>query len=172
MEVLQKETGETKLRWLKMLMKEAIKRAKEKEEIKRIIERGGFFCSGYVTLESGEKIKKWNLGFYDPSTHKITSVLVTENSVKIGISGTSLRKNIRNPDENKIRVKGEEALEKAKREFERYGKPLSKILISFQKREKEFWNISFITKFGSIINIRIDSTNGDIIKSEEINLFK
>jgi len=155
-----------------MLLKKAIKKAEENEEIKRILKKNGFFCSGYVTLDEKEKIKKWNLGFYNPENGEITSVLVTENFVDVGVSDRPFHEKVYNPDESKIKVCGEEALEKARKEFKKYKKPLSKILISFQKREKEFWNISFITKVGSIVNIRIDPKNGKIMKSEEINLFR
>jgi len=154
-----------------MKIKEAIEKAKEREEIKRILKKGGFFSSGFITLGSDEKIEKWNLGFYNPETDKITSVMVSKEFVKMGVTDSPLHKKVYNPDESKIKIGSEEALEKAREEFEKYGKPLAKILISFQKRKVEFWNISFITKVGSIVNVRVDPQNGEIMKSEEINLF-
>ena len=155
-----------------MKIRDAIKKAKEKKEIKEIIEKGGFFCSGFVTLGSGEKIEKWNVNFYDPETGKITSVSVSGNSVKIGTTDVPLHSEVYNPDESKIIVGSQEALEKAREEFSLYAKPLAKILISFQKKEEEYWNISFITKVGSIVNVKVDPRTGEVIKSEEINLFQ
>ena len=135
------------------------------------ISLNSMFSSGFITLGSDEKIEKWNLSFYNPETDKITSVLVSKDSVKMGVTDKPLHKKVYNPDESKIKIGSEEALGKAKKEFEKYGKPLAKILISFQKKEKEFWNISFITKVGSIINVRVNPQTGEILKSEEINLF-
>lgn len=155
-----------------MKIKDAIEKAKEKKEIREIIERGGFFCSGFVTLGSGEKIEKWNLNFYSPENGKITSVSVSEDGVELGESDKPLHSEVCNPDESKIIVSSQEALEKARQEFRLYAKPLAKILICFQKKGKECWNISFITKVGSIVNVKIDSQNGEVIKSEEINLFQ
>ncbi len=154
-----------------MKLKDAVSKAREKKEIKDLIEGGGFFCSGFVTIDSEEKIEKWNLSFYDPNKGKITSVLVREGSVEIGLTDKPLHKKVYNPDESNIKISGEEALEKAKKEFNGYGKPLAKILISFQKKEKEFWNVSFITKLGSIVNVKVDPQSGGIVSSEEINLF-
>ena len=168
----KKTDKKNKVILVKMKIKDAIEKAKEKEGIKEILKNGGFFCSGFITLKSDEKIERWNLSFYNPETGNITSVLVSENSVETGVTDKPLHKKVYNPDESKIKVDSQEALEKAKREFESYGKPLVKILISFQKKEKEFWNISFITKVGSIVNIRIDSQTGETIKKEEINLFQ
>lgn len=155
-----------------MKIKDAIHRAKKTKGIKDIIKRGGFFCSGFVTLNSEENIEKWNISFYDPETDMITSVLVSKNNVEMGVTDKPLHKIVYDPDESNINVGSEEALKKAKKEFEKYGKPLAKILISFQKKEKEFWNISFITKIGSIINVRVNSQTGNILKTEEINLFQ
>lgn len=154
-----------------MKIKDAIEKAKEKKAIREILDKGGFFCSGFVTLGSGEKIEKWNLSFYDPETDKITSVTVSENGVKIGVTDNPLHREVYNPDESKIKVFSQEALEKASKEFRLYGKPLAKILICFQKKEKECWNISFITKVGSIVNVKVDSQTGKVMGSEEINLF-
>ncbi|UCG95284.1 MAG: hypothetical protein JSV92_04555 [archaeon] len=155
-----------------MKIKDAIRKAKERKGIKEILKKGGFFCSGFVTLESDEKIEKWNLSFYNPETDRITSVVVSEDSIEQGVTDKPLHRKVYNPDESKIKVGSQEALEKAKKEFKNYGKPLAKILISFQKKDGEFWNISFITKVGSIINIRVDPQSGEITKSEEINLFQ
>lgn len=155
-----------------MKIKDAIERAKKKDEVMEILKKGGFFCSGFITLKSDEKIEKWNLNFYNPETGNITSVMVSENSVETGVTDKPLHKKVYNPDESKIKVDGQKALEKARKEFKSYGKPLTKILISFQKKKKEFWNISFITKVGSIVNVRIDSQTGKTIKKEEINLFQ
>ena len=155
-----------------MKIKDAINKAKEKKEIREILESGGFFCSGFVTLGSGEKIEKWNLSFYNPETGKITSVTVSENKVELGVTDNPLHREVYSPDESKIKVFGQEALEKAREEFRLYGKPLAKILICFQKKGKECWNISFITKVGSIVNVKVDSQTGKIMNSEEINLFQ
>ncbi|MCK4634500.1 MAG: hypothetical protein KAT37_01360 [Candidatus Aenigmarchaeota archaeon] len=157
---------------VKMKIKDAIERAKKKDEVREILKKGGFFCSGFITLKSNEKIEKWNISFYNPETDNITSVLVSENFVETGITDKPLHKRVYNPDESKIKVDSQKALEKARKEFKSYGKPFTKILISFQKKEKEFWNISFITKVGSIVNVRIDSQTGKTIKKEEINLFQ
>lgn len=157
---------------VEMKIKNAIRKAKEKDGIKEIIKRGGFFCSGFVTIEPSQEIEKWNLSFYNPETDRITSVVVSKNSIEKGVTDKPLHKKVYNPDESKIKVDSQEALEKAEKEFKKYGKPLAKILISFQKKEKEFWNISFITKVGSIVNVRVNSQDGKIIKSEEINLFQ
>ena len=110
----------------------------EAEEIKEILKNGGFLSSGFITLESGEKIEKWNLSFYNPGTDKITSVTVSKDSVKMGVTDKPLHKKVYNPDESKIKIDSQEALERARKEFEKYKKPLAKILISFQKKEQSW----------------------------------
>ncbi|MCD6477520.1 MAG: hypothetical protein J7K87_00780 [Candidatus Aenigmarchaeota archaeon] len=155
-----------------MRIKEAIRRAEKTKEISRIIKNGGFLTSGFVTINPKEKIEKWNLSFYDPENEKITSVSVSEGSVKIGVRDKPLHKKIYEPDKAKIKVNAEDALTTAKKEFKKYRLSPRKILVSLQKREREFWNITFITKMGYLINVRIDAENGNVTKSEKINIFK
>ena len=154
-----------------MEIRKAIEKAKKNKKIRNILNNDGFFCSGFVTIEKGEKINKWNLNFYNPSDKKITSIVVGEK-VELGTTDKPLHENVTMPDEKKIKIKGEEALEKAKKEFKKMGKPLAKILISFQKKDEEVWSISFITKVGSIVNMRLSPENGKIIETEEVNLFE
>ena len=155
-----------------MNIKNAIEEAKKDKRIKEILNHGGFLTTGFITLSPKEKIEKWNLSFYDPETEKITSITVSESSKEIGLTDSPIHKKIYKPDELKIKISADDALEKAKNEYKKYNAPLSKILISFQKREKEFWNITFITKIGHLINVQIDAESGEIMKSEETNIFQ
>jgi len=155
-----------------MNIKNAIEEAKKDDKIKEILNHGGFLTTGFITLGPTEKIEKWNLSFYDPETEKITSITVSEKFREIGVTDSPIHKKIYKPNELKIKIDGEKALEIAKNEYKKYSKPLSKILISLQKREKEFWNITFITKMGHLINIHIDAENGKIMKSKETNIFQ
>jgi len=155
-----------------MEITDAILKAKENEEIRKIISEKGFFCSGFVTLEPDEGIEKWNLNFYNPETGKITSVLVSEKDVEIGVTDKPLRKRVYEPDESKIRIGSREVLEKAKEEFKKYGETISKIVLSYQKRKKEFWNVLFVTKTGLIVNVSIDPQTGKVTKSKIISIFR
>ncbi len=155
-----------------MKIKEALKKVKKNEKIKEILDIGGFFSSGFTTLEPEEMIDNWNLSFYNCKNDMITSIYVSEKEVKLGITDKPLHKNVHRPEIENVKITGKDALKKAKKEFKKYKKPLSKILVSMQKKETEIWNISFITKVGSIINIKIDSKTGKIIKKEEITLFQ
>jgi len=155
-----------------MKIKKAIEKAGQEDAIRDILENDGFFCSGFITLSEKDEIEKWNLSFYCPEDNKITPAVVTETGVSVGEKDEPLHKEVPNPDENKIKVDAKEALEKAKKEFGKFKMPLAKILVSFQKKGTEFWSISFITKLGSIINIKIDPEDGKIIEKEHVNLLQ
>jgi len=140
--------------------------------VKDILKNDGFLVSMLSMIEPEDKIKNWNIGFYDPKNKKITEIHVSDEGVKVEKPDQPLREITNNPDENKIKISPEEALKIAKGELEKYDSSAKKIIISFQFKEKEIWNVTFISKMGTLINIEIDVTNGEILNSDKKSLFQ
>ena len=155
-----------------MKIQKIIKNLKQVEDIKKIIKNGGFLISALSIINPENKTDEWNIGFYDPNTKKITEIHVNKNNVKIEKPDNPIREISEGPDENKIKISSEKALEIANKDFEKYKTKAKKIIISFQLKEKEIWNITFISNFGTLINVEIDAENGNVLNSEKKSLFE
>lgn len=155
-----------------MELKRLIEDVKKINEIKEILRDGGFLTSVLSVLNPDEKIKEWYIGFYNPKTKKITEVYVLGGSMKVESPDEPLREINHRLDESNINVEPMEAMDIAKKELKRYRIKPKKIIISFQKKEKEVWCITFIGGIGNLVTVDVDVKNGKVIKSEETNLLK
>lgn len=151
-----------------MRLLEAQKRAEEEEEVKKIIEGGGFICSAFVMLGEGEDIEEWNLGFYSSDREEITAVKVVDDEVELGITDEPLRSTSTEIHPENAAVSARKALEMSKEVLdEEGGGSYKKILFSMKSGEDEdIWSAAFIGGL-KIFLVEIGSESGDVLKKEE-----
>ncbi|MCD6367691.1 MAG: PepSY domain-containing protein [Candidatus Aenigmarchaeota archaeon] len=155
-----------------MKIKDLVNKIKNEKEIKDILKNGGFLVSILSILEPDESIKTWYIGFYDPSDKKITEAIVTDESLKIEEPDDPLREINNNLDMEYMKIDPDNAINIAKGELNKYKISTKKIIISFQKKEKYVWNVNFVGSLGHLITIDIDSVNGKILNSKEVNILR
>ena len=152
-----------------MRLADAIEQADGTPEVKKLKSEGAFVCSAYVLLAPKEKITSWNVNYYSPRSKKITQVSVGK-TVVVSEEDDPLVEKEYAPFSLKLKVGAEEALGIAEKEAARLKLDASKVLVSLTKDGVEHWSISFISKMGAIVNVRISVETGEIMFSEKTNL--
>ena len=155
-----------------MKIKDLVNKIKNEKEIKDILKNGGFLVSILSILEPNESIKTWYIGFYDPFDKKITEAIVTDESLKIEEPDEPLREVNNSLDMEYMKIDPGDAINIAKGELNKYKISTKKIIISFQKKEKFVWSVNFVGNLGHLVTIDIDSVNGKILNSKEVNILR
>jgi len=157
-----------------MQLKKALKRAKKLEEIEKAEKRGGFFCSALTTLAEDEDIEQWQLGFYLPQRELITTIEVSQDSCEMTNSDKPLKKELKELKTDEVEISAQQALDKATDSLENdYGGYYSKIILSLKNKEDEIlWAVAFVRKNMTIISFEINSQSGNIVSSEEKQMFE
>lgn len=157
-----------------MNVKGAVEDAKKLDEVEEILEGGGYFCSAFITLDKGEEIEEWNLGFYSSEKDEITAVKVTNQGAETGVTDEPLRDVTHEMEIKKIKTDADEALERAREELdENYEKDYSRIFLSLKKQNgNQEWSVVFIAVDGTLISVEVTTETGEIIASEESSLIQ
>jgi len=113
----------------------------------------------------------WQIDFYSPKKHKITSFIVNKG-IKVIPSEQIFQKEVKaiEPlDLNKIKITLDQAYKKIndvlKKKFS-HETPSKKIIILQMFEKKEIWNISYITTTLNLINTKIDAVKGKVLESK------
>ncbi|MFB6075628.1 MAG: hypothetical protein ABEK17_00640 [Candidatus Aenigmatarchaeota archaeon] len=147
--------------------------AKENEDIESLVNSGGYLCSAYVFLTPKDKeIDSWELGFHRPEENKIIPVSVNEK-VEANEGDKPLKEEVHQISIEDIEFNSREALEKAKKvQKDNFGRKVQKILLSLKKDEELFWNVAFITGSFSIVTVKVNAKNGEIMETNEKTLMQ
>lgn len=162
-----------------MKVKDALKRL-EKDKIFKDWKKKNvdfFLANAFIMIEGSDKIDKIQIGYCNKKEDKITSFIVNENNIN-QFSDNIFKK----PDAHviKINIKNvnidvENALERANKLQKKYY-PVTvstkKILLLQNKREREIWNITFITNSLEILHFNIDSKSGELLMHEKNSLLQ
>lgn len=136
--------------------------------------------SSYVSygfLMKDSKVKKeWQIGYYNPSKDTITTFSI---SSKITTNPESQifkdKKKVNKLDVEKVKIDMDKALEKSKKlQKEKYPQHMpSKEIVILQNLDfGQVWNITYVTQTFKTLNIKVDSSSGQILKYELMDLFR
>ena len=164
---------------IEKVKEEKLKLEKTKEflKFKRVYPKS-YFYSAFSMYENMEDMA-WQMNYYDPETEKITTFELNDG-IKITINSKLFQKVKEKPKEldlDKVKINLKDAIsiinklrdDKYKDEHE------NKVIAILQNIEnKQVWNITYITSELRLLNVRIDSNNGNIIheKFESITRLK
>lgn len=159
--------------YVDMLLEEAYTQSKEDEDVKSLIESGGYLCSAYVFLTpEDEDINSWELGFHKPDENEIVPISVN-GGVEINEGDEPLKEEVYKISIGGIDFTSKDALEKAKKiQEDNFGRKIQKILLSIKKEGELFWNVALITGSFSIISVKINVENGEVIDTNEKSLMQ
>ena len=133
-----------------------------------------FFCqinNEFVPLN------KWEVGFYEPSTGKITVFIVLDNGdAEIKPADDVFQKEkaaIEKLEIEKVKITMEQAAQAWKdhvQEFFPKETTGDGFVVLQTLKKKAVWNFTFITKTIKFVNMKIDAMDGKIVSHEEISL--
>ncbi len=133
-----------------------------------------FFCQ--INHEFAP-LNKWEVGFYEPSTGKITVFIVLDNGdAEIKPADDVFQKEKAAIEElkmEKVKISLEQAQQAWQDHFQEFfpRETLGDGFVVLQTLEKMArWNFTFITKTIKFVNMKIDALDGKIVSHEEINL--
>ena len=119
----------------------------------------------------------WQIGYYDKSSDTITTFVVESGKDTKIIPDLEVFKEEKHPikelDVKKVKVNPQQALDTAatflKKEFPAES-PIKTILILQSIEQGHVYNISFITRSMSTINIKISSEDGSVVEHHKFSL--
>ncbi len=118
--------------------------------------------------------QEWQIGYYSKKKDKIVTFCVNENITKNPEEEVFKKSGIvKKLDLKKVKIPYEKALNIAER-FQKEHYPAHKTekkIIILQNLNEELWNLTFISKAFSTLNMKISAENGKIISHNLTNLF-
>jgi len=154
-----------------MELTEALKKVEDDTDLKERL-KGKSLCSALSFLK-GWKIPLWELNYYDPRTHKITQVAV-DTKIYIKSEGDPFKDaDIPAVDISSIKISAKKALEIGKKYYEDKYKSheIQRIFFALHAGKEQYWSISVITKYLSLVIINIDTESGKVISAKESHIF-
>lgn len=147
-----------------------LKRLKEESKFKEWKEKNkdSFLAHVFKLLDDANK-DDWQIGFYNKDD-TITTFIITPDDIKIASTENIFKKpeaKIQKLDEKKIKVDMTKALEMAEKiqTTEYKNETPSKIIAILQKLDiGQIYNITYLTQSFKVLNFKIDSSNGKILK--------
>jgi len=128
----------------------------------------------YCQLDTDFKQKSvWDIGFYDPKTDKI-AVFRIESLITLLPEEEAFKKKgiVEELDLSQVKTSFSQALETFQHtKDEHHSKELllNGFLILQKFQDKVMWNISFATRSLSILNIKVDAANQQVISHQLVN---
>ena len=147
-----------------------INKLKESKEFKEWGEKnkGSFLAHVFKMLDDANR-DDWQIGFYNKDD-TITTFVIANNEVKIANTENIFKRpeaKIRKLDEEKIKIDITNALETAeKTQVKEYKQeePMKIITILQSLDIGQVYNITYVTKTFKVLNFKIDSSNGKVLK--------
>lgn len=154
------------------LLKKSLRKLKESNEFKNHKKENPdiYLTSAFLMLGEDSQ-DKWQIDFYSPKKHKITSFIVDKNISVIPSEQIfqKEKKKLEELDITKVKISVDNAFKKIdkilKKKFPSES-PSKKIIIIQMIKGKEVWNISYITTTFNLINTKIDAKNGKVLESK------
>jgi hypothetical protein len=153
-----------------MNIKEALKKFSTSKKTLDI-KKDSYLCSAFTFVKPSEKISYWDLNYYNPKKGEITRVRIGNEIVIFGSDKPLKKGKVKKINTDDLKIDSSKIIEIAK-EYEKknYKHETQKILLSLHSNKTQFWSVNLITKSLSIIQIKINPKNGEIIESKEHNL--
>ncbi len=154
-----------------MELKDALKKVEDDKVLKDRL-KGKSLCSALSFLK-GWEIPVWELNYYDPSTHKIMQIAV-DTKIHIKSEGDPFKDaDIPAVDMSVIKISAKKALETGKKYYEDKYKSheIQRIFFALHAGKEQYWSISVITKYLSLVIINIDAKSGEVISAKESHIF-
>jgi len=162
-----------------MDLKPALKKLKDGIEFKMWIKKnkGTYFSYAFkIPQEMGTD--DWQLGFYNKKKDRITTFVVTQESIDIRPDEELFKKEGTNVNEinlDKVTLTFDSAIAKANK-FQQKSFPKDKSIKTIailQNIEKlgNVWNITYVTESFNTLNMKIDASTGKIIEHNLSSVF-
>ena len=145
------------------ILKQDLEEIKKSQEFKEWKDKHSkaYLCGAFLD-------KNWQIDFYDPNTDKITTFHI-DNKVLFEEGEVFKSKHkIKELNLNKVKIDLEKALDIIKKLIdEKYNhqEETNKIII-LQHLDRQVWNITYVMRSLSILNVKIDAETGKIIHED------
>lgn len=156
-----------------MILKEAIEKAEESNEIKALKSKGFFAVSCVGISKYPELPKDWIISYYNPDEahhESITTCTVNDEGIIVGETSEPVKKPENKLNFEKVKIWNKESYDVAHAEYLKSNGKASQLIITLQQAENVFWAINFITLDLKVTSIKIDAINGKIIEKKEASL--
>ncbi|MBI2546631.1 hypothetical protein HYV81_05630 [Candidatus Woesearchaeota archaeon] len=137
---------------------------------------GHYLVHAFKLLDEANK-SIWQIGYYDKETDTITTFVIEDGKELKIIPNLEIFKEekaaIQKLDISKVKVNAQEAVDKAEAFLkEQYpGEVIVKTILILQSIEHgQVYNLSFITKSVSTINIKLAADSGQVLEHHKISL--
>lgn len=124
----------------------------------------------------GDNLMDKQVGYYNASENTMASFTVGQDGVTL-IPGAEVFKKpgsdtVGELDMTSVSIEFDSASEKAEQVLkDKYSLTPTKKIYLLQKIDgTQVWNITYLTNDYSTVNIRIDSSTGDVVKDEKVNI--
>ncbi len=149
-----------------MEVKEAIERAKNSKDVKKL--KNYFICSCFACINDSKKeITEWTLLFYNPEKKVVLDCFVNDKFVTLG-EETPPMSEIKKPSLDGLKVTAEDALGTVLKNFK---KSTINVLITLHKNPL-VWTINMITKDMMATTFDVDASTGKVLREEETSLIR
>ncbi len=161
-----------------MDIKLALKKLEESSDFRKWQKKNKNTYFSYAFKIPQEMSNEWQLGFYNKKKDKITTFIVNGNSVDIRLEEDIFKKEETRVNEiqlDKVKLTFDNAIIKAN-EFQEKNFPKDKSIktIAILQNMPDFgniWNITYVTEAFNILNMKIDASNGKVLKHNLSSVF-
>ena len=133
-----------------------------------------FLAHVFIMLD-GDKLMDTQVGYYNPDNSKMTSFVLSDDEIQCLPETDVFQKpgtEIESVNKEHISLEFDEIKKLALGILsEKYKQSPSKQIYILQNvQSRQVWNVTFLTNGFSTINVKIDSSSGEIVSHEEVNL--
>lgn len=157
-------------------LKEGLKELQKAEEFKNFKKKNPkAYLASCVTIVEGKNVGDWQVGYYIPKKHKITSFVLKEHIESKGEDDVFQKEktSIKKLNLKKVKINLSKALEilEKLRKKKYSGEFPNKVIAVLQVIEDEpVWNLTLLTTTLKVLNVKLDAVNGSVI-SDKIENF-
>ncbi|MBU1198544.1 MAG: hypothetical protein KKF46_02475 [Nanoarchaeota archaeon] len=158
-----------------MILKDAVKKVEESKVFKAFIKEHSdyYLVHCFTMFDEGERKHKWELGYYSQKTDKMV-VFETDPKVNMKPEEEAFKKEgtVKKLEISKVKISPSSALEIStglvKNKYP--AQLITKRIVILQNLDKQVYNITLISANFSILNIRIDSSTGEVLQDNIQNI--
>jgi len=128
---------------------------------------GSFLANAFNTAE-GSQFGPWQFGFFHPSTKMMVAINATmQPSISEPSEILESGNPIRELDLSKVRIKLDDALEKAWEAGKKHPKEsFIRKLVILQHSDKQHWNITLVSQSLNTLTVKVDSQSGAVLDEQ------
>ncbi len=155
-------------------MKEEYELLQKSEEFKTWKKTNNDTFLAYAFLMKGHVKEEWQFGYYNEKTDKVTAFTVSDKIIINPESEIFRQDSVKPMDVSKVKIGYEEALklveELKKKEYPHF-KTMQQMAILQNMDIGQVWNITLIPADYKVLNVKIDSESGEVVKQGIVELF-